>query len=188
MIKKQQRWIALFVALTFIWLLQVSTMPISAAGTTEQANLASAEQGPDYYEAVAQKAAPAKKKSILPYVLIGVGVLAVSAALFFFVLKTNYDIVGTWSLTYIASGVGTYTYDTVFAGTKKSGTATMAGSVSGVYTVDGKKVNCYVANIHQKWEFIGEFTSKTEMSGEFKYYYDDILHPEWGGTFSAIKK
>ena len=187
-IKKQQKWIALVVVCTFVWLLQVSTMPVAAAGTAEQASVARAEQGPDYYEAVAQKAAPAKKKSILPWILIGVGVIAVSTALYFFVLKTNYDIVGTWSLTYIATSVGTFTYDTVFAGSKKSGTMTMAGTVSGVYTVDGKKVNCYVANTHQKWEFIGEFTSKTRMEGQFNYYWDNVLHPEWGGTFSADKK
>jgi len=188
MLKKQQKWIALFVVCTFVWLLQVSTMPLAAAGTSEQASVASAGQGPDYYEAVGQKTAPTKKKSILPWILIGVGVIAVSAALYFFVLKTNYDIVGTWSLTYIATSVGTFTYDTVFTGTKKSGTMTMAGSVSGVYTVDGKKVNCYVADPHRKWEFIGEFTSKTQMSGEFKYYYDNVLQPQWGGTFSATKK
>jgi hypothetical protein len=182
--KKQQKWIALFVALTFAWLMHMSAMPVAAA---EQANSITSDQSPEYYEAVAQKAAPAKKKSILPWILIGVGVVGVSAVLFFLVLKTNYDIVGTWSHTYSWSG-GSYTYDTVYTGTKKSGTMTMAGSVSGVYTVDGKKINCYVANAHQKWEFVGEFTSKTQMSGAFNYYYDNILHPEWSGTFSATKK
>jgi hypothetical protein len=187
MIKKQQKWIALFVALTFIWLMQVTTMPVAASGTTEQVSSAGAGQGPDYLEAVGQKAAPAKKKSILPIILIGVGVLTVTAAVLFLFVLNKYDIVGTWSLTYTFPG-NSYTYDTVFTGSKKSGTLTMAGSVTGPYTVDGKKVSCYVANTHQKWEFIGEFSSKTHMSGEFKYYYDNILHPEWGGTFSADKK
>ena len=188
MIKKRQKWIALAVTLTFIWLLQASTMPVAAAGTTEQVSSTGAEHGPNYYEAAGHKAAPPAKKSILPYVLIGVGVIAVAAVLFLVVLKTNYDIVGTWSLTFVSTGVGTFTYDTVFTGTKESGTMVMAGSVNGNYTVDGKKVSCYAANAHQKWEFIGEFTSKTHMEGQFNYYYDNILHPEWGGTFSADKK
>jgi hypothetical protein len=187
MIKKQQKWIALFVALTFIWLMQVSTMPVAAAGTAGQASVASAEQGPDYVEAVGHKVPPVKKKSILPLVLIGVGVVAVAAVLFLVVLKTNYDITGTWSLTYVFPG-NSFTYDTTFTGTKESGTMNMNSSVSGPYTVDGKNVSCYVANAHQKWEFIGAFTTKTHMEGEFKYYYDNVLHPEWGGTFSADKK
>ena len=186
MIKKQQKWIALLVVCTFMWLMQVSTMPVAAAGTTAQVSSANSEQGPDYLEAVGQKAAPAKKKSMLPYVLIGVGVVALTAVLFLVVLKTNYDIVGNWTLTYSWSG-GSYTYDTVFSGTKKSGTMVMNGSVNGVYTVDGKKVTCYVANAHQKWEFVGEFSSKTRMSGQFNYYWDNVIHPEWGGTFSADK-
>ncbi|MCX6555679.1 MAG: hypothetical protein NTZ12_11820, partial [Candidatus Aminicenantes bacterium] len=96
MIKKQQKWIALFVALTFMWLLQVSAMPVAAAGTSEQAGVASAEQGPNFYDAAKPKPAPAPKKSILPYVLIGVGVAAVAVVLILVVFKTNYDITGTW--------------------------------------------------------------------------------------------
>jgi hypothetical protein len=188
MIKKNQKWIALLVTLTFMWLLQVSGTPLPAAGSEAQVSAASAEQGPDFIEAVGHKVAPVKKKSMLPYILIGVGVVAVAAVLFLVVLKTNYDIVGTWSLTYTATGAGTFTYDTVFTGTKTSGTMNMNNSVTGPYTVDGKNVSCYVANTHQKWEFIGAFTTKTHMEGEFKYYWDNVLHPEWGGTFSADKK
>jgi hypothetical protein len=92
MIKKQQKWIALLVTLTFMWLLQVSTMPMAAANAPEQIGSAGAEQGPDYVEAVGHKVAPAKKKSILPIILIGVGVVAVAAVLFLVVLKTKYDL------------------------------------------------------------------------------------------------
>ena len=35
MIKKHDRWIALLVAITFAWLLLVSTMPLAAAGETK---------------------------------------------------------------------------------------------------------------------------------------------------------
>ncbi|MBN2400076.1 MAG: hypothetical protein JXI33_07020 [Candidatus Aminicenantes bacterium] len=184
MIKKQQKWIAILVVCTFLWLMQLSTMPVAAAG---QADIAGAEQEPDYFEASGQSAAPANKRNILPYVLIGVGVVAVAAVLFLVVLKTNYDITGTWSLTYSWAG-GTCTYDTIFTGTKDSGTLIMNNAISGSYTVDGKKVSCYVADATRKWEFVGEFTSKTEMGGQLNYYYLNVLYPEYGGTFSAVKK
>ena len=122
MIKKQQKWIALFVAVTFIWLLQVSTMPLAAAGTTEKVSSASSEQGPDFVEAVGQKYVPAPKKSILPYILIGVGVIAVAAVLFLVVLKTKYDITGSWHFVFTHGGSLNYTI--VFTGTKSSGNYT----------------------------------------------------------------
>jgi hypothetical protein len=187
MIKKQQKWIALLVTLTFVWLLQVSVMPLNAANAPEQISSVNNEQGPHFIEEEGDSGYQTRKKSILPIILIGVGVVAVAAVLFLVVLKTKYEITGTWSLTYGYSG-GSFTYDAVFSGTKASGTLVMNGTVNGVYTVDGKNVSCYVANTHQKWEFIGAFTSKTHMEGEFKYYWDNVLYPEWGGTFSADKK
>ncbi len=187
MMKKHERWIALLVVCTFTWLIQVYTMPAAAAGTTEQVGSASAEQGPDYYETISQKAAPAKKKSVLPMILIGVGVLAVTAVVLFLFVLNKYDIVGTWSLTYNWLK-GTYTYDAVFSGSKKSGTMTLGGAIGGAYTVDGKKVTCYVQVSDQKLEFVGEFSSKTHMSGQLNFYWDNVIVPEWGGTFWADKK
>jgi hypothetical protein len=62
MIKKQQKWIALLVTLAFVWLLQVSTMPVAAANAPEQTGSASAEQGPDFVEAVgSEKEHPAHR-------------------------------------------------------------------------------------------------------------------------------
>lgn len=168
MIKKQQKWIALFVALTFMWLLQVSSMPLAAAGSGEQVNAASAEQGPDYVEAIGQKAAPAKSKSILPYVLIGVGLVAVTAVLFLVVLKTKYDIVGTWRFTFSDSSNPslTETFSLTFTGTKKSGTYafTEIPIYTGTYAVDGKNVNM-VVTILPYVTFSGQFTGKDTMSG-----------------------
>jgi hypothetical protein len=188
MIKKQQKWIALFVALTFIWLMQVSTMPVAAAATAEQASVASAEQGPDYVEAVGHKVAPVKKKSILPLVLIGVGVVAVAAVLFLVVLKTKYDLRGTWSLTrssefYWITNPRTF----VFAGTDKdSGTLSVTGfSDNGPWTADGKTVHFTMTTTgNYLWTFDGTFTDKDTLSGTLNYH--DSGH-DYNGTWSATR-
>jgi hypothetical protein len=66
MIKKQQKWIALLVVFTFMWLLQVSTMPLAAAGTAEQVSSANSEQGPRFIEErEAAGTMPRKKASCL---------------------------------------------------------------------------------------------------------------------------
>jgi hypothetical protein len=173
MIKKQQKWIALLVVCTFMWLMQVSTMPVAAAGTTEQISSAGAEQGPDYYEAVSQKAAPAKKKSMLPMILIGVGLLAVTAAVLFLVVLKNYNIVGSWSGPMSNPTPQTWTGTLVFSGEKKTGTVLYSDpwytNRSGNYTVDGKNVSFTVLVVAgQNVEFTGTFVSKNKMSGTWK--------------------
>jgi hypothetical protein len=188
MIKKQQKWIALLVTLTFMWLLQVSTMPMAAANAPEQIGSAGAEQGPDYVEAVGHKVAPAKKKSILPIILIGVGVVAVAAVLFLVVLKTKYDLRGTWSLTrssdfYWITNPRTF----VFAGTSKdSGTLTVTGFADiGPWTADGKDVSFTMnANSTYLWSFTGAFTDKDTLSGTLNYH--DATH-DINGTWTATR-
>jgi hypothetical protein len=91
MIKKQQRWIALLVVCTFMWLMQVSSMPVAAADKTEQVSSLCTNQGPDYFEAVNHRNAPAKKKSILPWILIGVGLLAVTTVILILVASKGND-------------------------------------------------------------------------------------------------
>jgi hypothetical protein len=164
MIKKQQKWIALLVALTFMWLLQVSTMPVAAAGTAEQVGSANADQGPDFVEAVGHKVAPAPKKSILPIILIGVGVVAVAAVLFLVVLKTKYDIVGSWTL--IFTGPSYEIHIVTFTGTKDSGSFRFdATSIfNGTYSVDGKNV-AMVATNKPSIIISGQFTGKDTMTG-----------------------
>jgi hypothetical protein len=184
MIKKKQKWIALLVILSFAWLLQVSTMPLAAIGTSEQIGSASTEQGPDFVEAVGHSADAAKKKSILPYVLIGVGVVAVAAVLFLVVLKTSYDITGKWTLNYLMPGWPLSTYPLTCTGEKKSGTAA-TNLVNGTYAVDGKKVTINLIQTTARWEFIGEFTTKDRMEGDFKYYLNNVLQPQYNGTFYA---
>ena len=82
--------------LTFVWLLQISTMPLTAANTPEQASSTNAEQTSNFIEQEGSLGYHAKGKSILPIILIGVGVVAVAAVLFLVVLKTKYDITGEW--------------------------------------------------------------------------------------------
>ncbi len=66
MIKKRQKWIALLVTLTFVWLLQASAMPVAAAGATGQLSSAAAERGPDYYEAAGHKPPRPQKRASCP--------------------------------------------------------------------------------------------------------------------------
>jgi hypothetical protein len=169
MIKKQQKWIALLVVCTFMWLLQVSTMPVAAANAPEQISSARAEKAPRFIEEEGDSSYQVKKKSILPIILIGVGVVAVAAVLFLVVLKTSYDITGTWTIHVTYDG-DDYVFDalTVFKGDKKSGTTSDNWSGTGTYTVDVKKVTFTL-----RWPngntstFTGQFDAKDKMSGRF---------------------
>jgi hypothetical protein len=165
MAKKQQKWIALLVVCTFMWLMQAGTMPAAATGTTEQVGSAGTEPGPDYLEAVGQKAAPARKKSILPYVLIGVGVVAVTAVVLSLALKSSYDIIGTWNFTF-TYGVTNSTFAITFAGDKKSGGFSCPDNptLSGSYAVDGKKVTLVLTPLPSV-PFSGQFSDKNTMHG-----------------------
>jgi len=186
MIKKQQKWIALFVAVTFIWLLQVSTMPLAAAGINEQISSASAEQGPRFIEEEGSGRYHAPKKSILPVVLIGVGVVAVAAVLFLVVLKTNYDIVGTWAvhITYDDDPNGYDTWDdtVVFNGGKESGTTLDDWYGTGTYTVNGKNVTFTLRWSNDNTStFTGQFDGKDKMNGTFHESND------FDGSWTAVR-
>jgi hypothetical protein len=167
MIKKQKKWIAVLVTLTFMWLLQGTAMPLTAANTTEKISSANAEQAPSFIEEEGDAGYRAKKKSILPIVLIGVGVVAVAAVLFLVVLKTKYNIVGTWDFDYVStSPAHTWTWTLVFSGDKKSGTFNDSGD-TGTYTVNDKNVTIkYDAPWDNNIAIIGaKFDSKDKMSG-----------------------
>ncbi|MCX6557653.1 MAG: hypothetical protein NTW95_09540 [Candidatus Aminicenantes bacterium] len=187
MTKKQQKWIALLVTLTFAWMLQVSARPLAAAGTVDAVSSANGEQGSGFLEAAGNKAAPAPKKSLLPYVLIGVGVAAVAAVLFLVVLKTDYDITGEWTMNYSVPGSPTVTGLMTFSGDKKSGT-TVLNTTPGEYIVDGKKVTINLRkilyDIPRRWEFIGEFKAKDRIEGDFKFYDNEVYKPQYDTTFS----
>ena len=176
MIKKQQKWIALLVTLTFMWLLQASTMPVAAANAPEQIASANEEQAPGFIEEEGDPGYQAKKKSILPVILIGVGVAAVAAVLILVVFKTKYDITGVWTVSVkwlTISG----TFECTFTGDKKSGT-TNASTTSGTYSVSDKNATFTLASA----TYLGIFDSKTTMSGTMSNTSGN------SGTFTATKK
>lgn len=186
MTKKQQKWIAWLVTLTFVWLLQVSAGPLAAAGASEKIDSTTNEQGPGFLEAAGNKVAPVTKKSILPYVLIGVGVAAAAAVLFLVVLKTNYDISGEWMMNFSVPGSPAVSGLMTFSD-KKSG-ATALNTTPGDYVVDGKNVTINLRKtmyeIPYHWEFIGEFKTKDRIEGDFKFYENEVYKPQYDTTFS----
>jgi len=196
LIKKQQKWIALFVALTFMWLLQVSIMPLAAADSAEEIGSAKAEQGPDYVEAVGQKDSPAAKKSILPYVLIGVGVLAVAAVLILVSSKSKYDPVGTWSGPMSNQVQQEWTATVVFSGGKNSGSTIYSdpweSDRPGTYTVDEKSITFtagHASGHGSTITFTGMFESKDLMVGTWQNDSDSSVNGLWklirAGTAAA---
>ncbi len=180
MIKKQQKWIAVLVTLTFVWLLQVSTMPALAADSAEQISSANAEQGPRFIEEEEGGGYKAKKSSALPIILIGVGVAAVAAVLFLVVLKTKYDITGEWLMMRTRTDITAppSTRYLTFSGDKKAGTVRIdfdtwgsSDPDAGDYAVDGKAVSFtqYWPAYPDDYEYnyVGNFTDKDTMSGTF---------------------
>jgi hypothetical protein len=177
----KKRVIALFVAFAFLSLLTASTMPLRADQAPDQAGttVSSPEQGPSYIEEEGYGSAPAKK-SIVPMILIGVGVAALAAVLVLVVLKTKYDIVGTWTVSYNWELTPDGSTDIIFIGDKKSGTISLYGSSMGTYTVDGKNVT-FVINSTAVATFVGVFSDKTHMNGT-------MTNDEGNsGTWTAVK-
>jgi hypothetical protein len=168
-----KKMIALTVMAAFFSVISVAAFPLQAQelpGAVEKAGPTTVQSGGG---------------SILPIVLIGVGVLAVAAVLIFVVFKTSYDIVGTW--TFVFTGSTTLTLSFTFTGTKESGTwvintpvsnaNTPAGtSASGpasrlavatptyTYTVVGKNVTMAITGVPQI-AISGQFTAANTMTG-----------------------
>jgi hypothetical protein len=183
MIKKQQKWTALLVTLTFVWLLQVSTMPMAAANAPEQIGSANKDQGPRFIEEEGGGGYHAKKKSILPMVLVGVGVVAVAAVLVLVVFKTSYDIRGNWDVSRTSNG-STYDFTVTFSGEKASGSfeANQSGSLlTGTYTADNKDV---VWTFASSSKYTGTFSGKDTMSGTY-LKYDGTTTGTWTATRTA---
>jgi hypothetical protein len=164
-------------ALTLLCLPQISSMPLAGTGTEERINSVNAESGPGYLEAVKQPPVPVGEKSILPYVLIGVGTCAVGAILLLVVLKTNYDIVGSWRFVFFQPETEIYTL--VFSGTKASGNFSfdVSYSAGGTYTVDGKNVTMAIKVPGN--QITGRFIDKDTMTGTWGTYAGTV---NWTAT------
>jgi hypothetical protein len=188
MMKKQQRWIALLVVLTFTWLLQVKAIPMAAAGAAERVAIAGAEQGPGFVEQEKATLLPAGKKSIVPVLLIGAGVVVAAAVLLLVVFKTAYDIVGEWRYSWKWEGAADWSETNqplVFSGDKKSGTLTIWG-YPGTYSVDGKNVtfrfNYYDNGPDDYTVNTGTFNGKDKISGTWV-----LIASGNTGTFEAVR-
>jgi hypothetical protein len=141
-----------------------------------------AQETPGAIEKTGQASVQSGGGSILPIVLIGVGVLAVAAVLIFVVFKTSYDITGSW--VFVFTGPATYTYQATFTGTKDSGTYLFPATpmISGTYTVSDKAVTMAVT-ADTAIVFTGSFTSKDAMSGNWT---QDAFHYTWTATRGTL--
>lgn len=189
--KKIQRPIALLVAVTFCFLLQMSAMPLRADQEPAAVTAAGEEQAPNFVETVDPKGGVEKKKSIVPVILIGVGVAAAAALLFLVVLKTKYDLRGTWAMTRSSDFYWiTNPRSFVFTGaSRSSGTLSLIGFIdTGTWSASGKNVDfTMTANAAQYlWTFTGKFTGKDTLSGTVNYHdanYD--INGTWTATRTA---
>ncbi len=180
---------AWFVILAFVTLLQVSATPLRAkpAPAAAETSMSSPEQGPGVIEEEGAPPAGAKKKSIVPLVLIGVGIAAV-AVLALVVLKTKYDPVGTW-VGPMSSPSQNWTGHMVLSGDKKSGTARYSDpwwtNLPGSYTLDGKNITINISIGGQNIKFTGAFSSKDAMSGTWVNESTPALTGPWSFTRAA---
>ena len=189
MFGKQQNWIALMVLMAFIWTMHFSVMPLKANSPTEQVCSVSAEQTPDYFEAVSQKNAPAKKKSMLPLIVIGAGVLAVTAVVLFLFGLLKYDIRGRWTVIpdFPDNGEESGGIECSFIGTRESGRTGALANYSGQYAVAGNKVSWTLFDIECDFllSFTGQFDSRNTMSGTTVFRIPPAA--EFCGTWTATR-
>lgn len=188
MSKTQQKWVALAVIFTFMGLLQVSAMPLRADQSPGQAGttIEDAEQAPNFIEEEGGGVIQPRKKSILPILIGVVAVGAIAAVLFLVVLKTKYDIVGTWDFNFSsASPAHTWVWTLTFSGDKKSGTFVDNFSDTGTYSVSDKDVTID----YNAWDiqFIGKFDGKDKMTGSATFAGltvggKDITSATWTAT------
>jgi hypothetical protein len=113
----------------------------------------------------------------------------VAAVLFLVVLKTKYDLRGTWNLTRSSE----FTWITnprafIFVGeSRDSGTLSMTVATdTGTWTVDGKAVSFTLTKDASQflWTFTGTFTDKNNLSGTVNYH---DAHNDINGTWTAIR-
>jgi hypothetical protein len=183
---------AWFVILAFVVLLHVTAMPLRAkpAPAAAETSMSAPEQGPGVIEEEGAAPAGARKKSIVPLVLIGLGVAA-AVVLALVVLKSSYDITGNWTfvLTGTSSGANNLTWNPVtFSGDKKSGTYQIEtySDGKGTYAVDGKNVTM-TSTHYTNFTLTGKFSGKDSMSGTASWNTGStILTWSWTATRGAV--
>jgi hypothetical protein len=179
---KNKKWTASLVTVTFLWLLQVSAMPLNADGPAAHVSSANEEPGPACIESVSHQAAPVPKKSIPPCLLIGAGVVAAAAVLFLAVFKVNYDIRGTWEVLVTWTGHDPADFEIVFSGgSRENGSFLELDYWVGTYMADGKEVTWKY--MEHDMVFTGRFTGKDEIAGTASSTFPDYLT----GTFKAVR-
>jgi hypothetical protein len=157
--------VSLIVAFAFLVMLLAQAMPLRADRAPDRGgtSVSSPEQGPSFVE---EEGYPSRsgKKSIVPVLLIGLGVAALAAVLVLVVFKTKYNILGTWDFNFVStSPAHTWTWTLRFRGDKKSGTFNDEYNDTGVYQVDGKNVTIK----YDDWDIgiTGQFDDQDRMSG-----------------------
>jgi len=177
-ITRHRKAIALIAVFSFFYLIGVGSLPLDAVAS------ASADQQPGAIEKIGASGTHAVKKSPIIPIIIGVVVVgAVAAVLILVVLKTKYDITGTWSGPFTeAVDEESFTATVVFTGDKKSGTLFLSAegeSYNGTYSVDEKAVT-FILDLGggDTVTFTGSFSSKDQMSGTWQNDQDPA-HGTW---------
>jgi len=166
--QRNSRLIAVSLVITFLCLLQVSVAPLQAQSASSTTKMdVNKSKAPGFIEEEGSSGRRYKKKgSAMPIILGLVAVGALAAVLFLVVLKTKYEIMGTWDVSVtMPAGWNVWESEFVFSGTKESGTFNEVGD-TGTYTVDGKNVRfSYNTATTINWVFTGTFTDKNTITG-----------------------
>jgi hypothetical protein len=188
--KHHKKVVAFFVALSFLFLLEASSLPLGAepAATKAPVSMSGNDQAPDSFEQEGSGNNLKKKHSALLPIIIGIAAVgAIAAVLILVVFKTKHDIRGIWYMNLVREGPypdSIYTL-LVFSGTKKSGMVMIFTDLPGQYTVDGKSVSFYfMLDATQRVEFNCTFTAKNQLEGSWQ----NLLYPhDYYGTWTATK-
>jgi hypothetical protein len=192
MMKSYQKTIALCVTLTFLTLLPVYAQPYPAEPSLDQDKeiTANAEPAQNFIEKEQQIGYQASPKNILPVIL---GIAAVVAGVFLLVIlisKDKYDLTGSWDFRHNYTTAGHTDFDSVWTFTafdsynKVAGTYSMnvKGVIStGQFTIVNKSEVVF-QNDNVTEQYVGQFDSKTTMSGTF------VEASGAQGNWTAVKK
>ncbi len=177
MFKTIERLFTVFLIISLLSLGQLAAMPASGSGSDAFSRGPAADEDQGLVEIEDDYAPSRHRKSSAAPIIIGLlAAGAVAAVLFLVVLKTKYNIVGTWNMVVKAPGYLDWTTTITFSGDKKSGSFRDGEGDTGTYTVDGENVVFSYSAFD--WNFTGRFMDKNSMSGN---------HDFAGGTWSATK-